>query len=123
MDSGICSVSGSANVALVAFPGRQIGQLQLLDLSHLSTSIVPPATFPSTATSPISVTHTPHTAIIQAHTSPLAVVTISDSGFFLASASVKGSNFRTFLNIFFSDLNFFNLIQFDSVISILFNMI
>ncbi|TPX65035.1 hypothetical protein SpCBS45565_g05439 [Spizellomyces sp. 'palustris'] len=76
---GLLSLSTSpTHPAVLAFPGRSQGQIQLLDLpAHISTL-------------------TPPTHLIPAHTSPLACLALSPTGALLASASDKGTLIRVF---------------------------
>ncbi|ODV83391.1 hypothetical protein CANARDRAFT_80719 [[Candida] arabinofermentans NRRL YB-2248] len=74
-DSGVADLSISENISLLAFPGRTVGQIQLVDISPLNKdrNLI---------------------SIIKAHKSKIRYISISTSGSMIASASETGTIIR-----------------------------
>ncbi|OMJ18816.1 WD repeat domain phosphoinositide-interacting protein 3 [Smittium culicis] len=105
---GIASLSTDSSNAVLVFPGRQKGQIQVVELNTLAASspISPPqSTSPSSPTAAISNSYPEivkqamkpaNINIIVAHTSPLSALSVSSDGTIVASASEKGTLIRVF---------------------------
>ncbi|OLY81614.1 WD repeat domain phosphoinositide-interacting protein 3 [Smittium mucronatum] len=100
---GIASLSTSSKNAVLVFPGRQKGQVQVVELNttsnpvHISPSSSPSSdsndSYPETvklAMKPVNIN------IIVAHTSPLSALAVSPDGSIVASSSEKGTLIRVF---------------------------
>lgn len=89
--TGVVALATDEGSTLLAFPGRQPGQVQLVRLPPLDSNAVP---LPPPPSHDPSTTPFPSVSIILAHKSPLAAVAITPSGSVLATASVEGTLVR-----------------------------
>lgn len=89
--SGLVALATEEGSSLLAFPGRQPGQVQLVRLPPLDSSSppLPPAPSHDPSTTPF-----PSVSIILAHTTPLSALSTTLSGSLLATASSKGTLVR-----------------------------
>ncbi|TPX32908.1 hypothetical protein SmJEL517_g04064 [Synchytrium microbalum] len=78
--------------ALLAFPGRTKGQIQLVDLRVSSSSAISATPSSTNITSSLQ----PSVSIIAAHNTPLAALSVSNQGHLLASASETGTLIRIY---------------------------
>ncbi|ORX85754.1 WD40 repeat-like protein [Basidiobolus meristosporus CBS 931.73] len=90
-EKGLAALSPNPNSSILAFPGRQPGYVQIVDLNTL-ISRSSTATSHNTTTS----TLTSNVSIIAAHTTTLSCLAISMDGTKVATASVKGTLIRVF---------------------------
>ncbi|GJJ76801.1 WD repeat-containing protein 45 [Entomortierella parvispora] len=103
-DRGLVALSSSDKHAILIFPGRQSGHIQIVDLnSVVSTTAVSsslPGPTPGTHNQPkypmASTKPTANISIIPAHTSPLFCLVTNTDGTKCASASDKGTLIRVF---------------------------
>ncbi|KAI1315311.1 WD repeat domain phosphoinositide-interacting protein 3 [Mortierella claussenii] len=109
-DRGLVALSSSEKHAILIFPGRQSGHIQIVDLnSVVSTTAVSASVPPSSQANPFSPTSnqqpkypmastrpTTNISIIPAHTSPLFCLVTNKDGTKCASASDKGTLIRVF---------------------------
>lgn len=95
---GLASIATSNGSTLLAFPGRQVGHVQLIRLPRLrppDEPLSPPAKLDARANSstppPYPIIH-----IFLAHSSPLRTLTLSSTGSLLCTSSNKGTLLRVF---------------------------
>ncbi|KAG0230370.1 WD repeat domain phosphoinositide-interacting protein 3 [Mortierella sp. GBA43] len=97
-DRGLVALSSAEKQAMLIFPGRQSGHIQIVDLSSAvptTTTNVSSATTTSTLSTP-SYPMAANIVIIPAHTSPLFCLVTNTDGTMCASASDKGTLIRVF---------------------------
>ncbi|KAK3842092.1 MAG: WD40-repeat-containing domain protein [Linnemannia gamsii] len=85
-DRGLVALSSSDKHAILIFPGRQSGHIQIVDLNSDTKPRYPMASTKPTA----------NISIIPAHTSPLFCLVTNTNGTKCASASDKGTLIRVF---------------------------
>ncbi|KAF8980819.1 WD repeat domain phosphoinositide-interacting protein 3 [Entomortierella lignicola] len=102
-DRGLVALSSSDKDAILIFPGRQSGHIQIVDLNSVTPTTAVSSTaapsynagnqpkYPMTSTKP-----TANISIIPAHTSPLFCLVTNKDGSKCASASDKGTLIRVF---------------------------
>ncbi|KAG0370966.1 WD40-repeat-containing domain protein [Gamsiella multidivaricata] len=107
-DRGLVALSSSDKHAILIFPGRQSGHIQIVDLnSVVPTTAVTSSTAPTSHANPFSAPNQPkypmastkpttNISIIPAHTSPLFCLVTNADGTKCASASDKGTLIRVF---------------------------
>ncbi|KAF9110137.1 WD repeat domain phosphoinositide-interacting protein 3 [Mortierella sp. AM989] len=106
-DRGLVALSSSDKNAILIFPGRQSGHIQIVDLNSVTpTTAVSSSTTPSVNPFSVSTNQpkypmastkpTANISIIPAHTSPLFCLVTNKDGTKCASASDKGTLIRVF---------------------------
>ncbi|KAF9917624.1 WD repeat domain phosphoinositide-interacting protein 3 [Lobosporangium transversale] len=108
-DRGLVALSSSEKHAILIFPGRQSGHIQIVDLNNIvpTTAVSASAALPSSQPNPFSSNPQPkypmastrpsaNISIIPAHTSPLFCLVTNADGTKCASASDKGTLIRVF---------------------------
>jgi WD40 repeat protein len=93
---GLAAVSPSQEHAILAFPGRQQGHIQVVDLNKINstTSVLSP-TSPNNAAKTMQSTTT-NVSIIAAHSGQLSCLAMNFDGTKCATASEKGTLIRIF---------------------------
>ncbi|RKP10484.1 WD40-repeat-containing domain protein, partial [Thamnocephalis sphaerospora] len=91
-EKGLVAVSTSKSLAVLAFPGRQPGHIQVVDLGQF---IAAGTASVSSVTTPLA-NMTISSSIIAAHTAALGCLAMNAEGTLLASASDKGTLIRVF---------------------------
>ncbi|KAG0320304.1 WD repeat domain phosphoinositide-interacting protein 3 [Dissophora globulifera] len=104
-DRGLVALSSSDKHAILIFPGRQSGHIQIVDLHSVVPTAVSSAS-PTSYANPFSASEpkypmastkpTANISIIPAHTSPLFCLVTNTDGTKCASASDKGTLIRVF---------------------------
>ncbi|KAH8922452.1 WD40 repeat-like protein, partial [Atractiella rhizophila] len=89
---GLIAMASSSNATLLAFPGRQQGQLQIIRLPQLARR--PPQPPPPSYDTDPRAPPFPSIAVIVAHETALAAITCTPSGSLIATASSKGTLIR-----------------------------
>lgn len=89
--AGLAALATEEGSTLLAFPGLQSGQVQLVRLPPLDSTVPSPPPLPShdPAVAPF-----PSITIILAHTTPLSALSTNSAGSILATASTKGTLVR-----------------------------
>ncbi|KAF9166229.1 WD repeat domain phosphoinositide-interacting protein 3 [Mortierella sp. AD010] len=109
-DRGLVALSSSDKNAILIFPGRQSGHIQIVDLNSVipTTAVSSSSTTPSSHANPFTASSnqpkypmastkpTTNVSIIPAHTSPLFCLVTNKDGSKCASASDKGTLIRVF---------------------------
>ncbi|GAA5890251.1 hypothetical protein JCM8208_002752 [Rhodotorula glutinis] len=90
---GLAALATAPRSTLLAFPGRQPGQVQLVRLPPLSPPGGPPPLPPPPSHDPTAAPH-PATSVLLAHESPLAALATSEDGRVLATGSSRGTLVR-----------------------------
>lgn len=88
---GLVSLASAAGSSILAFPGRQPGQVQITRLPALDSTL--PAMPPPPSHDPTSAPY-PAVSVLLAHTSALAAISVTPDGRLLASASKQGTLVR-----------------------------
>ncbi|KWU45386.1 WD40 repeat-like protein [Rhodotorula sp. JG-1b] len=88
---GLVSLASAAGSSVLAFPGRQPGQVQIVRLPALDPTL--PAMPPPPSHDPTSAPY-PAVSVLLAHTSALAAISVTPDGRLLASASKQGTLVR-----------------------------
>lgn len=91
LPAGLVALATDPGSTLLAFPGRQPGQVQLVRLPPLDPDHPP---LPPPPSHDPSATPFPSVAILLAHESPLSALTATPSGSLLATSSAKGTLVR-----------------------------
>lgn len=89
--TGVVALATDEGSTLLAFPGRQPGQVQLVRLPPLDSRSVP---LPPPPSHDPTTTPFPSVSIILAHTSSLSALSTNPSGSLIATASEKGTLVR-----------------------------
>ncbi|GAA5926849.1 hypothetical protein JCM3775_007057 [Rhodotorula graminis] len=90
---GLAALATAPHSTLLAFPGRQPGQVQLVRLPPLSPPGGDPPLPPPPSHDPTAAPH-PATSVLLAHESPLAALATCDDGRVLATGSSRGTLVR-----------------------------
>ncbi|SCV68835.1 BQ2448_956 [Microbotryum intermedium] len=93
INSGLVALGTELGSTLLAFPGRQPGQVQIVHLPPLAALYEMPPLPPAPSHDPTSAPY-PSVSIILAHTTSLAALSCTPSGALLATASSKGTLIR-----------------------------
>ncbi|KAK9900096.1 hypothetical protein P389DRAFT_7826 [Cystobasidium minutum MCA 4210] len=95
---GLASIATTTGSTLLAFPGRQVGHVQLIRLPRLEASSQASRPAPRVNSRAISNSPPPYPIIhiFQAHSSPLRTLTLSRTGSLLCTSSNKGTLLRVF---------------------------
>ncbi|GAA5879269.1 hypothetical protein JCM3774_006420 [Rhodotorula dairenensis] len=88
---GLVSLASSAGSSVLAFPGRQPGQIQVVRLPALDPSL--PSMPPPPSHDPTAAPY-PAVSVLLAHSSALAALSVTPDGRILASASKQGTLVR-----------------------------
>ncbi|KAK3805540.1 MAG: WD40-repeat-containing domain protein [Benniella sp.] len=100
-DRGLVALSSSEKHAMLIFPGRQSGHIQIVDLNSVVPTTAVASSNPFESSQPrfpmaSSTKPTANISIIPAHTSPLFCLVTNVDGSKCASASDKGTLIRVF---------------------------
>ncbi|GAA5842410.1 hypothetical protein JCM9279_005375 [Rhodotorula babjevae] len=90
---GLAALATAPHSTLLAFPGRQPGQVQLVRLPPLAPPGGAPPLPPPPSHDPTAAPH-PATSVLLAHESPLAALATNDDGRVLATGSGRGTLVR-----------------------------
>lgn len=90
---GLAALATDIDSTLLVFPGRQPGQVAIVHLPPFDPSRPPPTRLASDAHDPRSSPY-PTSAVIVAHESPLAALSVTPSGSLIATASETGTLVR-----------------------------
>lgn len=92
---GLVCLGTEIGSTLLVFPGRQTGQVQIVQLPAFDPNLIPrPTSKPMKMKSEVRKDPYPSTSILVAHTTPLAALAITPNGHLIATASNTGTLIR-----------------------------